>query len=365
MQPDAMGFRYPVVDTAKCVECGMCERVCSFSDAYATPDNFDEPKPFGVRMKNLDEVMKSRSGGAFAAFSNWVLERDGVVYGAGYDEEFNVCHRRVTTREGRDTLRGSKYVQSDMTDMFRRARKDLLEGRWVLFSGTPCQLAGLHSFVPKRLHERLLTVDIVCHGVPSPAVWSDYKRSLLKRPGMKITGVDFRNKRDFGWRAHKETLTLEDTNTGVRTEHTSDLYTHLFYQHIMLRPSCGECHYCNLRRTGDLTLADFWGWERTGSDLNADDRGLSLVLVNTPKGERIFNDVAGEFNLIRPRMEDCMQGHLKHPTTLNPLSEKFRKEYERHGYRYIARKYGNFTLSYKVRRLAGRVLRKVRRLAGQ
>ena len=296
MIPDSLGFLFPEVDYEKCIECGLCERVCSFNDQYQTPLNYSEPIPFGVRLKDISEVMKSRSGGAFKAFSDWVLQKNGVIYGAGYKNHFEVAHCRATTSEGRDVFRGSKYVQSNLDGVFRQVRKDLLDGKWVLFSGTPCQTSGLKSFLPTKLQEKLIVVDIVCHGVPSPYLWRDYLKYLEDKFGKTITGVDFRDKQKYGWKDHRETFHFSGTNI------TTNTFTYIFYQHIMLRESCEHCHFTNTRRPSDLTLADFWGWERTGANINSDNKGLSLVLVNTPKGKEIFESTINKFHVITPTL---------------------------------------------------------------
>lgn len=359
MVPDSLGFMYPAVDPEKCIECGACERVCAFNSEYNTPDNFGEPVPYGARLKDIDEVMRSRSGGAFVAFSDWILDKGGTVYGAGYKGHFVVAHKRAVTKEERDEFRGSKYVQSDLDGIFAQVKADLKEGRWVLFSGTGCQVAGLKSFLPKVLQERLVTVDIVCHGVPSPRIWQDYIRYIEDKEKKVVIGVDFRNKKDFGWKDHRETFTLLKTKTGATIAKT---YTYVFYQHVMQRPSCGVCHFCNLRRPADLTLADFWGWERTGSHINDDNKGLSLVLVSTPKGKTVFDNVKDRLNIIEPRLEDCMQGHLKEPTPPNRHDRQFQKDYEAKGFEYVLRKYGNVGFLYKARRLAARIKSRLKRI---
>lgn len=206
MQPDGMGFLYPVVDKDKCVECGMCERVCAFNDHYDTSQNLPEPDAYAARNKDMHEVETSRSGAAFIAISDWVLEHGGVVYGAGYADHFRVVHKRATTKEERDEFKGSKYVQSDLRGVFRQVKKDLRDGMIVLFSGTPCQTAGLNSYVGKRLRENLYLVDIVCHGVPGPYLWRDYLAYLEKKQGSEICWVNFRDKEKYGWAAHHETF---------------------------------------------------------------------------------------------------------------------------------------------------------------
>ena len=363
MRPDGLGFLYPKVDLNKCIECKLCEKVCAFNDEYDISDNFKEPETWGVRLKEEQEVMRSRSGGAFVAFSDWILNQGGVVYGVGFKEHFRVTHKRATSKSQRDEFRGSKYVQSDLDGIFRNVREDLVSGLPVMFTGTPCQTSGLKSFIPKKLHSNLWIVDIVCHGVPSPKIWKDFLDYEEKKVGSKVVKVDFRNKRKFGWKAHKETLTFENSE-----ELDSNAYTHLFYKHIMLRTSCNNCHFCNVHRPSDLTLADFWGWERTGSHINDDDKGLSLVLVNTPKGKRLFEEVCGQFDMIRATIEQSMQGHLKEPTSPNPLRREFEKDYEKNGFEYVLKKYGNVGWRFKIRitlnytmsfpeRIVGKVIR--------
>ena len=168
MKPDALGFLYPEVDGDKCTNCGLCEKVCSFNDNYDTSLNFKDPVAYGARHKNIDEVMKSRSGAVFVALSDYILDNGGIVYGAGYTDHFRVVHKRATTKDERDEFRGSKYVQSDMNSIFRQVKNDLKNGFTVLFSGTPCQTSGLSSYVGKTLRENLILIDLVCHGVPGP-----------------------------------------------------------------------------------------------------------------------------------------------------------------------------------------------------
>ena len=210
MQPDALGFLYPVVDETKCVECGLCEKVCAFNDYYDTGLNFDKPLAYGARHKDMQEVETSRSGAAFIAISDYILENGGVVYGVGYAEHFRVVHKRATTKEERNEFKGSKYVQSDMNTVFRQVKKDLRDGLTVLFSGTPCQTSGLHSYVGKHLRKNLFLVDIVCHGVPGPYLWRDYLNYLEKIQGSPIVWVNFRDKQKYGWRAHLESFIFKN-----------------------------------------------------------------------------------------------------------------------------------------------------------
>ena len=235
-------------------------------------------KSYIVKQKDLSSRMKSRSGGIFAAVSDCVLEKDGVVYGCALDGNFQAVHCRATTRQERDAFRGSKYVQSRMGETFKQVIEDLKNEKIVLFSGTPCQVAGLKSFCPEALSKNLICMDIVCHGVPSPRVWQDYLAYMEKKYHGTVTAVDFRNKRNHGWWEHIETLTIK------RKEVDSQVYKNLFYEHNILRDCCYACPYKSTERVGDITIADAWGIAKANPEFD-DNYGVSLVLSNTPKGE--------------------------------------------------------------------------------
>ena len=354
MEPDALGFLYPKVDESKCVECALCEKVCQFNDNYDRSLNLSEPIAYAARHKDINEVMKSRSGAAFVAISDFIIEQGGVIYGAGYKDHFRVAHKRATTKEERDEFRGSKYVQSDMTGIFRQVKDDLKSGLTVLFSGTPCHTAGLNSYVGKKLRENLVLVDIVCHGVPSPFVWRDYITYLEKKHGDEIVVVNFRDKGIFGWKAHKESYFFSNGNRTI-----SDLWTSLFYKHIMLRHSCSICHYTNLYRPSDITLADFWGWENNVPGVNNDDKGVSLVLINTEKGKHVWKKTSQRLDVKGVDVRNSLQPNLQRPTQTHPKRKNFEKDYSRRGFIYTAKKYDNigFSNSFqnKLRRLRMRI----------
>ena len=354
MQPDAMGFLYPVVDTAKCVNCGLCEKVCAFNDHYDTSLNLPQPIAYAARHKDMAEVETSRSGAAFIAISDYILENGGVVYGAGYADHFRVVHKRATTKEERDEFKGSKYVQSDLRGVFRQVRQDLKDGLTVLFSGTPCQTSGLNSYVGKKLRERLVLVDIVCHGVPGPYIWWDYIAYLEKKQGAEICWVNFRDKQEFGWAAHKETFKF--VNRGGKMS-----FTYLFYQHIMFRHSCGKCHFTNTKRPSDITLADYWGWEKTAPDINNDDKGVSLVLINTEKGRELFDKVKDRMTVIPARLEDCMQPNLQHPSAIHPQRMEFEQAYVQRGIEYVLNKWGKDDWKKSTRKFLGLIKFKIKR----
>lgn len=343
MVPDPLGFKYPEVNMDLCVDCGLCETVCAFNDNYDTSANLPRPIAYGARHKDMTEIETSRSGAAFIAISDYVIEHGGIVYGAGYTGHFRVIHKRATTKAERDEFKGSKYVQSDMGTVFRQVRQDLRDGHVVLFSGTPCQTAGLNAFIGKKLRERLILVDIVCHGVPGPQIWDDYLTNIEKKMGSPISWVNFRDKNKFGWTAHRETFKFVKNGGGKMS------FTSTFYKHIILRHSCGICPYCNTRRPSDITIGDFWGWEKTDPEFNKDDKGVSLVLINTPKGVEIFNAVKDRLHIINAELENCLQPNLQHPSIIHPKRAQYERDYKRFGFKYVYNLYDDDGLLYRTK----------------
>lgn len=353
MQPDALGFNYPKVDMSKCINCGLCNKVCQFNEFYDTSLNIEPPIAFGARQKNVEEVMKSRSGGVFAALTDCILDEGGVVYGAGFDNNYRVAHKRATTKSERDEFRGSKYVQSDMSNIYRQVKDDLRKEKTVLFSGTPCQTAGLNSYVGRKWREKLILVDIVCDGVPSPKFFEDFVKSSEKQHSSQLINFDFRDKKTYGWKDHKETLIFAN-----QEQFSAFHYSYFFFSRLLTRPSCGSCKYTNLRRPSDITLADFWGFEKTCQEINPDNKGCSLVIVNSEKGMNLFNSVKGTLNSKQVLIEDALQPNLVTVHSINPNADKFFKDYESKGFDYVVHKYGNTSFKYRMNKFICRVVKK-------
>lgn len=333
MEPDVLGFLYPKVDRTKCVECGLCENVCQFNDNYDRSLNFPQPVAYAARHKDKNEILKSRSGAAFVTISDTILEHGGVVYGVGFKDHFRVAHKRATSKEERDEFRGSKYVQSDLSGVFRLVKEDLKRGFTVLFSGTPCQTAGLNSYIGEKLRVKLFLLDIVCHGVPSPFIWRDYVDYLEMKYDEELIAVNFRDKGSHGWAAHKESYFFKTKRVEKVT------FTNLFYQGVMLRQSCGKCHFANLQRPSDITLADFWGWEKNVPHMNHDDKGISLVLLNTEKGKELFEEANRQLDICKVNLNNSLQPNLQHPSSIPSDRVLFEKEYAEKGGVYIFNKY--------------------------
>ena len=339
MKPDIMGFLYPEVDMTRCTDCGLCDKVCVF---YRQMPRNKEPLAKAARNLDVESLMGSRSGAVFPLLAAEIIGAGGIVYGAAFDDDFRVVHKRAETMEEADSFRGSKYVQSYMADMFKKVRKDLWEGHTVLFSGTPCQVHGLSSYIPDKLKDKLLLVDIVCHGVPSPYVWRDYLEYQRNRLGASISEVSFRDKKSYGWAAHKETYRV------AGELYTDTSFTHLFAKDIMLRPSCYACPYAGVHRQSDITLADFWGWQKSVPDINTDDRGVSLVLINSEKGSEMIERCSHALDIRNVELKDCLQPNLCHPSVPDKDYGKFTDDYAKKGLEYVLRRYGNLGWRYKV-----------------
>ena len=312
--------------------------------------NWEQPKVYAVQHKSEIVRAASRSGGIFTAISDWILSQNGVVYGCVMDDNFRAVHIRTDTIEDRNRMRGSKYIQSKLGDAYSKIRKDLTAGLGVLFTGTSCQVAGLKQYLGKD-YENLLCIDIVCHGVPSPKVWQSYLLWQEAKSGSKVKSVEFRNKREFGWRDHTETLYFENGQVV-----NSKVFTTLFYGHSILRPSCYECPYKSVMHPGDVTIADYWEIEKAAPEFD-DNKGVSLVLVNNEIGERFFDAVKENIRWKETRIEDSMQPPLKAPFPEPANRKKFWDDYRNRSFNYISKRYGGIGLAYKAKS----ILRKIKR----
>lgn len=280
MQRDFEGFLYPKANPAACVGCNLCNSVCPIQNRRAESGVPAVTAAYGAYARNPEIRRSSSSGGVFSVIAHDVIDKNGVVFGACFDERFLVAHRYVDTIEALEALRGSKYVQSRIGTAYADAKALLNAGRAVLFSGTPCQIAGLYAFLGKR-YDNLLTTDLVCHGCPSPKVWETYLQCRRKNAGAQILSVFFRQKVP-GWKNYSISLKFS-TGAEYSRRVTKDPYMKGFLKNLFLRPSCHQCAFKTAHRVSDLTLADFWGVEQILPAMD-DDRGTSLVLVHTKKG---------------------------------------------------------------------------------
>lgn len=346
MLKDKEGFLYPIIDNNKCIECKLCIKVCAFTEKYIEKynygDNLDNPIAYAVKHKEESDRATSRSGGMFVALSDFIIKNNGVIYGATFDEQFNVLHKRATTKDERDKLKGSKYVQSDMGNTFSQVKQDLLNDKYVLFVGTPCQTSGLKSYLKRFNNSKLFICDIICHGVPSPLIWENNLKFIERRYKRKIVSVNFRDK-SYGWHTHIESYNLDNRKRKVKAEY----FTSLFCKNIISRPCCEECKFTNLKRPSDITLGDFWGINRVLHHYKNDDKGISLVLVNTKKGVNWFDSVKDDIYYEEADIRNYLQPNLKAPS--KPLIDRnrFWNDYKNNDFEFILKRYGGY--NYKAR----------------
>ena len=282
MRADTEGFLYPQVDATACIHCGACEKVCPILQSSPEPKD-KSPKAFAAI--NLDEKVRaqSSSGGVFSLLAEQTIFKGGVVFGAAMSEnQHKVCHIAVETLEGLAALRGSKYLQSEIGTTYSQAKEALQSGREVLFSGTPCQIEGLRSFLQKD-YPNLLCADVICHGVPSPRTWNVYLSEIERAVGQKATWITFR-KKSPGWKHYS--MHIQFPNGKVFSKDNRDSpYMRAFLQDVSIRPSCYACRFKKLNHVSDITLADYWGIQNQYPDMD-DDKGTSLVLVHSEKGQQ-------------------------------------------------------------------------------
>lgn len=310
---DQEGFWYPKVDLNLCIHCDLCNAVCPIE----TPVIKKHPvQGLACKNKNKSELKKSSSGGVFTLLAKEVIKNGGVVFGAEFNNNFAVSHRFCETEKELESLKGSKYVQSQIGNMLSKAKEFLDAGRKVLFSGTPCQIEGLLSYL-KNDYENLITVDIVCHGVPSPKVWEFY---LNEKNISNITNISHRSKAK-GWQMFSMEI-KGDTDYISNLE--KDEYLRGFLKDLFLRPACYECAFKRVSRRSDITLADFWGIRSVNRAMD-DDSGVSLVMIQSDKGKQHFDLISDEMEYQEVNLEEalCDNTAVFQSSHHNPNREKF------------------------------------------
>lgn len=316
MLPDSEGFLQPTINQETCVECGLCEKTCPI---VTSPANTNLNAPMTYALWHYEDRTKSSSGGAFSALARKVIAEGGVVYGAAWSPFPIVRHIEVSTIDDLEKLRGSKYLQSEIGNCYQLVKKQLVAGRRVLFSGTPCQVAGLKTFLRKE-YSNLLLVDIACHGTPSNKVFATYLNKLEhkigKVGGQGISAFEFRRRE--GWGFAPSYTTQEGKRNHIRG--IDNLYMRAFDKAALFRKSCYQCPFACVPRIGDCTIADFWGIGCYGEKFDQDVmKGVSLVLVNNDHGAKAIQDIEGCFIQERHLDEALHKNHnIIAPSTLHP-----------------------------------------------
>lgn len=286
MKMDEEGFLYPCVDERKCIKCNLCKKKCP----YLNDRKWVNFQLYGAFSNDSEVIKKSSSGGLFSLLSKIILDNDGVVYGAKYNEKNLVVHDYITTYDEIDKLRGSKYVQSDMNKSLRKVKQHLKAGLYVLFSGTPCHIAGLKSYLDND-YENLYCIEIVCHGVPSPKVYSDYIKFLENKFKSKIKTINFREKSN-GWEKYSILIQFEN-GKAIMENAIENTYMKGFLKDLYIRPSCFQCRFKNFSSGSDITLGDLWGVSNIDKNF-FNNNGVSIVSINTKKGKQLFDKIPEE-----------------------------------------------------------------------
>jgi len=330
MELDESGFYYPKIDNEKCINCELCLKVCDFK-IFKPTDNV--PLAFAIKSKDDNEVCTSRSGAFFIGLADYILKRDGVVFGCEMTDKKTIIHKYALTKEEVKRFKGSKYVQSSIRNCFEECSNFLLNGKYVLFSGTGCQIHGLISYLKlKKINcEKLVTVDFVCHGVPSPQVWSKFIDEFEKRYNIQIESINFRDKQINGWREHKETY---QTTNGSKI--ISNKWARMFYSHLLFRESCYNCKYTTTNRNSDFTMGDYWGIDKNVPEID-DNKGVSLVLAHNEKAYHIVKEMNGDFYVFATNLENSIQPQLKKPINKNPKYELFWKKFKNNNEKTISK----------------------------
>lgn len=290
MRPDKEGFLYPEINFEKCIQCEKCRNICPVANKYKDTEQI--PKVYSAVNNNEETRLNSSSGGLFTALAEKVIEDGGLVFGAGFGEHLKVVHKMCGDKNGLSELRGSKYVQSEIGNAYHETKEQLESGKKVLFVGTPCQIGGLLAYLGKP-YENLITIDFICHGVPSPKVWEKFVSLKESKYASKAVSASFREKKD-GWKPYYMSIKFENADE-YSCVIPSDPYLRGFVSDLYLRPSCSNCSFKLIHRQSDITLADFWGIEKTESAFN-DNKGVSLVMLHSEKGENLFDSVKPSIN---------------------------------------------------------------------
>lgn len=328
------GFEYPIINGEKCIGCNKCVKTCDFQkkgDFGHTPI-----KGYAARHKDSSVYRNSTSGGTFTALSEWVIDRGGFVYGCVFNEDMVPVHKAVDRLEDLKPMRGSKYVQSDIGFVYRDVKQKLKENKYVLFVGTPCQVAGLSSYLGNTDSSKLLLVDLVCHGVPSRETFKKYVSYLENKYRRKVTSFQFRGKL-YGWLRPVIIVTFEKGKNKWWFS-TEDVYYNHFNKSNLQRSSCFNCKYSCGTRCGDITIGDFWGFQKANLQMSFRE-GVSCCLLNTPKSIEVFQSLNLNTEEVNPDI--IVQGnvHLRRTSPIGKNRETVLETIRKEGFKVLAKEY--------------------------
>lgn len=344
MERDEEGFKYPYVDTVKCIGCNKCEKVCLC--IHKPCINVQYVEGYAAVNKNLQERLNSSSGGVFPLLARKIIELGGIVVGSAMTKDCKeAMHIAVDHMEQLKCLYGSKYLQSNINNIYSEVYAKLENNKWVLFSGTPCQVEGLLNYLGKS-YEKLICVDLVCHGVPSPEVWKKHVENIEKKKHLKLKTVDFRYKKyrgcsDYGILYQKSLYKSKEEDT----------YFQLFMKELTLRLSCYDCKFKGISRNSDITLGDFWGIDDFAADLN-DGNGASIVVIQSEKGRKLFERIKQSLVLTDVEVDKVFATHNEAMTksSSKPANrEEFWNDFHKFSYEKLCKKYVHISSEEKMK----------------
>ena len=331
LEENTEGFMFPKINSKKCIDCGKCKNVCPILNNKQIER---EPIAYAIYNKNEEIRLKSSSGGIFSLLAEEILNENGVVYGATFDSNFKVRHVKIDKRENLYKLRSSKYIQSRIEETYKECAQFLNQDKKVLFTGTPCQINALKSYLKKE-YKNLYTQDIICHGVPSDKVWYQYmeyrkKVDCKQKNNEIIKNINFRSK-SKGWNSYS--VKFKYANNVYEKNHLEDLYMQTFLSEICLRKSCYHCNFKGKNRASDITLADFWGINKINKSIN-DNKGISLMLINSEKGNEIFNKIKENCEYIKVDFNQAISFNISYSKSseINKNRDEYFSKLEKNGF---------------------------------
>lgn len=323
LEKNSMGFYYPVINEENCIHCGICVKKCQCLSDRIFISTKEEPEVYAAVHKDLHRLKDSSSGGAAFVLAEYILEQQGVAFGAVYNDAMDIVHKKIELKEDLWRLQGSKYAQSKIGKTYQQVEECLKNGRKVLFTGTPCQIGGLYHFLGRDYPE-LYTMDIICYGVASPGIFKDYITWKENKTNGKIIHINFRNKLDK-WGSSITEILYSNRKSLYRYSDEDEWYQ-TFISHAATRESCHFCKYTNLQRMSDITVGDFWGIKKFKPDLEC-SRGISKVLLNTDKGKLLFESISNNITVDKMELKSAVRPNLLHPPSRNERREKFFEDY--------------------------------------
>ena len=360
MIPNSEGFLYPEIDSSKCIQCNLCSSVCPVINLQNKSD--ENTIAYALAIKDKTIRMESSSGGAFTSLAEQIITENGIVFGAKFESNFQVIHGWTNNVEGLADFRGSKYLQSNIHNSYIECKDSLNNGQKVLFTGTPCQIQGLKRFLKKE-YDNLITVDFVCHGVPSPLLWKTYLEYRINTDGHSfsdISKISFRNK-DDGWKKFSLSVTYNDS-TKYRQLLSNDYYMKLFLRDVALRKSCYNCSAKGVNRISDITIADFWGIQNILPEID-DDTGTSLIIVHSDKGKSLISKLT-DCTITEVNLNDCIKFNsaIINSKPFNHKRNRFYKDLNNKSFLKVVNKYSEKTAFEKICSLFVRALKKAKKI---